>query len=174
MKMRAWKILCIMSLLLLTMVFAGCSNEGDKYIGKWTGLENPDNPRSYIHQMTIEKNDDNFIIKRKIGSYNEYNRDKLEWHDSTEDTDSATLKDGKLVVDGNLTTTTYTYIEKDNTLLYSGQGGVYLQKDDDGKVLEELKKQAADALTKYWEEHPLKKTSPINDNPFEKYGKTKW
>ena len=172
--MKIWKILCIMSLLLLTMVFAGCSNEGDKYIGKWTGLENPDNPRSYIHQMTIEKNDDNFIIKRKIGSYNEYNRDKLEWHDSTEDTDSATLKDGKLVVDGNLTTTTYTYIEKDNTLLYSGQGGVYLQKDDDGKVLEELKKQAADALTKYWEEHPIIDKVPIIDDPFAKYGKTKW
>ena len=124
--------------------------------------------------MTIEKNGDNFIIKRKIGNYNEYNRDELEWHDSTEDTDSATLKDGKLVVGGNLTTTTYTYIEKDNTLLYSGHGGVYLQKDDDGKILEELKKQAGEALTKYWEEHPLKKTSPIIDSPFEKYGKTKW
>lgn len=173
--MKIWKILCIMSLLLLTMAFTGCSNEGDKYIGKWTGLENPDNPRSYIHQMTIEKNGDNFIIKRKIGNYNEYQPDRqLEWHDSTEDTDSATLKDGKLVVGGNLTTTTYTYIEKDNTLLYSGHGGIYLQKDDDGKILDDLKKQAADALTKYWEEHPLKKTSPINDNPFEKYGKTKW
>ncbi len=173
--MKIWKILCIMSLLLLTMAaFTGCSNEGDKYIGKWTGLENPDNPRSYIHQMTIEKNGDNFIIKRKIGNYNEYNRDELEWHDSTEDTDSATLKDDKLVVGGNLTTTTYTYIEKDNTLLYSGHGGVYLQKDDDGKILEELKKQAGEALTKYWEEHPLKKTSPIIDSPFEKYGKTKW
>lgn len=120
-------------------LISGCSNnEGDKYIGKWTGLENPDSPRSYIHQMTIEKNGDNFIIKRKIGQYNEFNLDRqLEWHDSTEDTDSATLKDNKLVVGGNLTTTTYTYIEKDNTLLYSGNGGVYLQKDNDGKILED-------------------------------------
>lgn len=129
-----------MSLLLLTMVFAGCSNEGDKYIGKWTGLENPDNPRSYVYQMTIEKNGDNFVIKRKLGNYNEFQPDrKLEWQDSSEKTASATLKDGKLISGNEIASTTYTYIEKDNTLLYSGQGGIYLQKDDDGKVLEELK-----------------------------------
>ena len=132
------KCLLFVILMLLITLISGCSNEGDKYIGKWTGLENPDSPRSYIHQMTIEKNGDNFIIKRKIGQYNEFNLDRqLEWHDSTEDTDSATLKDNKLVVGGNLTTTTYTYIEKDNTLLYSGNGGVYLQKDNDGKILED-------------------------------------
>ena len=174
MKMKAWKVLCIMSLLLLTMVFAGCSNEGDKYIGKWTGLENPDNPRSYVYQMTIEKNGDNFVIKRKLGNYNEFQPDrKLEWQDSSEKTASATLKDGKLVSGNEIASTTYTYIEKDNTLLYSGQGGIYLQKDDDGKVLENLKKQASEALTKYWEEHPIIDKVPIIDDPFTKYGKAK-
>ena len=83
--MKAWKTLCIMSLLLLTMVLAGCSNEGDKYIGKWTGLENPDNPRSYIYQISIEQNGDNYIIKRKISNYNEFNPDRqLEWQEGKE------------------------------------------------------------------------------------------
>lgn len=171
--MKFWKVFCCMSLLLLTMVFAGCGNDGNKYEGKWTGLENPNNPRSYIHQISIDQNGDNFIVKRKIGSYNEFHRDNLEWNDSTEDIDTTTLKDGKLV-EGGLSATTYTYLEKDNTLLYSAHGGVTLQKDDEGKIFDELQKQAAEATQKYWEEHPLKKTSPINDNPFAKYGKTKW
>lgn len=172
MKMKAWKILCIMSLLLLTML-AGCSNEGDKYIGKWTGLENPDNPRSYIYQMTIEQNDDNYIIKRKVSNYNEFNPDRqLEWQEGKEKTESATLKDGKLVSGNDIASVSYTYIEKDNTLLYSAKG-IYLQKDDDNAIFENLKKQAADALTKYWEEHPIINKTPIIDDPFTKYGKAK-
>lgn len=172
MKMKAWKILCIMSLLLLTML-AGCSNEGDKYIGKWTGLENPDNPRSYIYQMTIEQNDDNYIIKRKVSNYNEFNPDRqLEWQEGKEKTESATLKDGKLVSGNDIASVSYTYIEKDNTLLYSAKE-IYLQKDDDNAIFENLKKQAADALTKYWEEHPIINKTPIIDDPFTKYGKAK-
>lgn len=172
MKMKAWKILCIMSLLLLTML-AGCSNEGDKYIGKWTGLENPDNPRSYIYQMTIEQNDDNYIVKRKVSNYNEFNPDRqLEWQEGKEKTESATLKDGKLVSGNDIASVSYTYIEKDNTLLYSAKG-IYLQKDDDNAIFENLKKQAADALTKYWEEHPIINKTPIIDDPFTKYGKAK-
>lgn len=172
MKMKAWKILCIMSLLLLTML-AGCSNEGDKYIGKWTGLENPDNPRSYIYQMTIEQNDDNYIIKRKVSNYNEFNPDRqLEWQEGKEKIESATLKDGKLVSGNDIASVSYTYIEKDNTLLYSAKG-IYLQKDDDNAIFENLKKQAADALTKYWEEHPIINKTPIIDDPFTKYGKAK-
>lgn len=159
-------------MLLITLLSACGNNEGDKYIGKWTGLENPNNPRSYIYQISIEKNGDNFIIKRKISNYNEFNPDRhLELQESEEKTESAILKDGKLVSGNKLMSVSYTYIEKDNTLLYSG---FYLQKDDDGSIFEALKKQAADALTKYWEEHPLKKKSPIKDNPFERYGKTKW
>ncbi|EHR31895.1 hypothetical protein GXM21_12715 (plasmid) [Megamonas funiformis] len=171
--MKAWKTLCIMSLLLLTMVLAGCSNEGDKYIGKWTGLENPDNPRSYIYQMTIEQNGDNYIIKRKVSNYNEFNPDRqLEWQEGKEKTESATLKDGKLVSGNDIASVSYTYIEKDNTLLYSAKG-IYLQKDDDNAIFENLKKQAADALTKYWEEHPIINKTPIIDDPFIKYGKAK-
>lgn len=171
--MKIWKILCIMSLLLLTMAFAGCSNEGDKYIGKWTGLENPDNPRSYIYQISIEQNGDNYIIKRKISNYNEFNPDRqLEWQEGKEKTESATLKDGKLVSGNDIASVSYTYIEKDNTLLYSAKG-IYLQKDDDNAIFENLKKQAADALTKYWEEHPIINKTPIIDDPFTKYGKAK-
>lgn len=141
MKMKAWKVVCIMSLLLLTMVFAGCSNEGDKYIGKWTGLENPDNPLSSVHQVSIEKNGDNFIIKHKMSSFNQYGK-QLEWKDGKEYQYSSTLKDGKLSVKRDLGENTYTYIEKDDTLLFSSMGGIHLQRDNDGKVLEELKTQA--------------------------------
>lgn len=48
------KCLLFVILMLLITLISGCSNEGDKYIGKWTGLENPDNPRSYIYQISIE------------------------------------------------------------------------------------------------------------------------
>lgn len=161
-------------LMLLITLISGCSNnEGDKYIGKWTGLENPDNPRSYIYQISIEQNGDNYIIKRKVSNYNEFNPDRqLEWQEGKEKTESATLKDGKLVSGNDIASVSYTYIEKDNTLLYSAKG-IYLQKDDDNAIFENLKKQAADALTKYWEEHPIINKTPIIDDPFTKYGKTK-
>ncbi len=89
-----------------------------------------------------------------------------------EKTESATLKDGNLVSGNDIASVSYTYIEKDNTLLYSAKG-IYLQKDDDNAIFENLKKQAADALTKYWEEHPIINKTPIIDDPFTKYGKAK-
>lgn len=168
------KCLLFVILMLLMTLISGCSNnEGDKYIGKWTGLENPDNPQSYIYQISIEKNGNNFIIKRKVSNYNEFNTDRqLEWQEGEEKTESATLKDGKLISGNDIASISYTYIEKDNSILYSAKG-IYLQKDDDGTIFENLKKQAADALTKYWEEHPMINKTPIIDDPFSKYGKTK-
>ena len=49
------KCLLFVILMLLMTLISGCSNEGDKYIGKWTGLENPANPLSSVHQVSIEK-----------------------------------------------------------------------------------------------------------------------
>ena len=49
------KCLLFVILMLLITLISGCSNEGDKYIGKWTGLSNPNNPLSDLRQVTIEK-----------------------------------------------------------------------------------------------------------------------
>ena len=135
------KCLLFVILMLLMTLISGCSNEGDKYIGKWTGLENPANPLSSVHQVSIEKNGDNFIIKHKMSSFNQYGK-HLEWKEGKEYQYSSTLKDGKLSVKRDLGENTYTYLEKDDTLLFSPMGGIHLQRDNDGKVLEELKTQA--------------------------------
>lgn len=168
MKMKAWKTLCIMSLLLLTMVLAGCSNEGDKYIGKWTGLSNPNNPLSDLRQVTIEKNgENNFIVNDRIGSYNAYGK-KCEWKENTS-TDIATLKDGKLVIGG----TSFTYIKKDNTLLYNGNGKYSLKRDDNDSEYNNLKKQAEPLAMERFEKYKTQEEE-LSKSPFEKYGKTKW
>ncbi len=134
---KAWKIFCIMSLLLITMVFAGCGNDGDKFVGSWTGLENPNDPLSDIRNITIEKKDNNFIVKDKYGFY--IVDGPFKWQDGITQS-TATLKDGILVMGS----TTITYNDKDGTLLYKGNssGSFSLQKDDDNKKYQELKNEA--------------------------------
>ena len=162
------KCLLFVILMLLITLISGCSNEGDKYIGKWTGLSNPNNPLSDLRQVTIEKNsENNFIINEKIGSYNAYGK-KCEWKENTS-TDIATLKYGKLVIGG----TSFTYIEKDNTLLYNGDGKYYLKKDDDDSEYTNLKKQAEPLAIERFEKYKAQEKE-LNTSPFERYGKTKW
>lgn len=64
--MKTKCLLFVILMLLITLV-SGCSNnEGDKYIGKWTGLENPDNPRSYIYQISKNKMEIIILSKERL------------------------------------------------------------------------------------------------------------
>lgn len=170
---KALKLLCMVSLLILTAVFSGCGNDGDKFVGSWTGLEDPDKPLSRIHRVDITQNGDNFIVKIKMGSYNEFG-DKLEWDAGNEYTKSAVLKDGKLVMEGAFQPIYYTYVEKDNTLMFSEYGGVSMQKDDDGKLYEKLIADAEPLAAERLEKNTPKATTKIIDNPWKKYGGATW
>lgn len=164
---KALKVLCMVSLLLMAVVISGCGNDGDKFVGKWTGLEHPDNPLSHVARVEITQNGDNFIVKRTMGYYKE---STAEWDPGTERVTSTILKDGRLGSDNQFDTTTYTYDEKNKTLLYSGYGGVTLQKDDDGKIYEQLKAEGKPLADKIAAEIKENEKGPV-ENPFEKYGK---
>ena len=168
---KALKVFCIMSLLLLAVVFSGCGNDGDKFVGSWTGLEHPDNPLSHVVRLEITQNGDNFIVKRKMGYYE---RSSAKWNDGKENTSSVILKNGRLGSDSQFDTTTYTYDEKNKTLLFSGFGGVTLQKDDEGKIYEQLKADGKPLADKLAAEIKEREKAPALDNAFEKYGKKRW
>lgn len=167
--MKSWKIFCCVSLLLLTMVFAGCGNDGDKYVGTWTGLSKANEPLSDLRQVTIEKGKNNkFIVKEKIGHYSPIIQKKYEW-DEFEDTDEAIFKDDKLIIGG----TSFEYIEEDNTLLYKGNGKYYLSKDDTGNLYNKLKDDGKPFAIKRYEK-TIADAKELNKSPFEKYGNLKW
>lgn len=162
----------MVSLLILTAVFSGCGNDGDKFVGKWTGLEHPDNPLSHVARVEIMQNGDNFVIKRTMGYYE---RSTAKWNSGDEIVDSVVLKDGRLNTGDQFNAKTYTYDEKNKTLLFSGYGGggITLQKDDDGKIYEQLKAEGKPMADKLAAEIKAAEKGPMMDNPFEKYGKLK-
>lgn len=171
---KLFKVLLLVSCLIFASLISGCSDEGEKYIGNWVGIAYPnDLAHSPVYQISIEKNGDNYLIKSKYSNYDEYNKDnQLVWQDDPGSTKTATLKDGKLVVDGTMGADTIVLNEKDGTLLYPAAGDkLTLIKDDNGEKFKELQKQVGEALTKYWQEHPK---VHVADNPFKEYGNSKW
>ena len=61
---KYYKVLYVLSIFLIISIISGCSinNKNNYFLGTWTGSQNPDNPKSDIYQITIEQNDNKFII----------------------------------------------------------------------------------------------------------------
>lgn len=139
-KIKALKM--ILLVFCLAVFVSGCGT--DKYIGNWVGIERPNDPTSPIMQISIEKNGNNYLVKMTEGRYHGTKLSLLEngdreftWQTQEVRNKSAVLKNDKLYIDGAVDT--FTFIEKDNTLLYSGLGGISFKKDT-GKEFEEMKK----------------------------------
>ena len=83
-------------LLLLTILFVGCSHPGSVFLGKWVNTTNPSDT------MEITRNGEQFLI--------------LAGHDKV----GATFKDGSLQVQSMMGTMTLTYIKSSDTLVGPG------------------------------------------------------
>ena len=83
-------------LLLLTILFVGCSRSGFVFLGKWVNTTNPNDT------MEITRNGEQYLI--------------LAGHDKV----GATFKDGSLQVQSMMGTMTLTYIKSSDTLVGPG------------------------------------------------------
>lgn len=149
-------ILLITSICLITF---GCGINKDKFEGTWSGIV-PNSTRFFKEQETwnsivrvkIEKNgDSSYLIKMDTLCIKGYVGDKGEnvvahWvHSVNKKTYTATAKDNILTVNGP-EHLTYTFLEKDNTLLIPecfGLSSAPITKDDDGKLYEKYKNDLA-------------------------------
>ena len=88
------------SLLLLTILFVGCSRPGSVFLGKWVNTTNPNDT------MEITRNGEQFLILA--------GRDKV----------GASFKDGSLQVQSMMGTMTLTYIKRSDTMVGPGFFGL--------------------------------------------------
>lgn len=143
MNIKIFKILSmLLTIFLMIVLVSGCgSNKYNRFVGTWTGIQDPNNPQSDVYQISIDENDSKFIIRTRKYQYTENNK----WVECPEKFDDALLKDNKLIKDqnacfgvGKLFPATYSYEKDKNAIFYSGYGGFYLYKDTDNKVLNDL------------------------------------
>jgi len=84
------------TLLLLAMLFVGCSRPGSVFLGEWVNTTNPNDT------VEIKRNGDQLLI--------------IAGHDKV----GATFKDGSLQVSSMMGTMTLTYIKSSDTLVGPG------------------------------------------------------
>lgn len=125
-------------MLLCALSISGCGG-GDKFAGNWVAI-NPAPANSFegstYRQFKIEKNGDTaYIITQVDNGYrlhlkrikgNDFWGNKIsdfnfQWVVEPPQKHTATLQGNKLVVDGSATGQTFTYVEKDGSLLCSDQ-----------------------------------------------------
>lgn len=132
------KIKVLLLLVMGMIILGGCShsNSGNQYIGKWATLEasKMDNAMTILRQLEITQNEESFIIKDiSVVAPNEKPEIQIK---------SASLtKDGKLQVNQM---DVYTFVESDNTLLWSA--GIAYKKETP-ETLEKLKTEQVTAAT---------------------------
>ena len=144
------RIFAILITLVFILVSIGCGSN-DKFAGQWVGICEK-NEKIAIYD--IQKNGQGYVIDIKILSLpslwvaSPKNGEKYIEKWSLNDNNKgigATVNDNLLTIpDGFIGTMNLTYIEKDNIIQVPSLGmlpGFAIERNDDGKKLEELKKE---------------------------------
>ena len=141
-----WKYL-LLGWALLLAIPVGC-DKGGNFEGRWVAPEKSKWDRTiFIRRLDITRNDKNFIIKTSTESYARsegilQRGGKATWSASPGATASATLEEGKLIVNPFAS---FTFVEKEGTLL--GPAGEVYRKETPN-ILAALKKDAAESFKK--------------------------
>lgn len=146
-----FRIFWLSLLVCLTVVLAGCGDPASKYVGKWltfdgsVGLNGGD-----VYILNIERNGNskNGYLLTKIHSDYAYHAiegkygNNYVWTESKTKPVTATFKDDKLYVDGEMNTQVYVFNEKDKTLMFTGPVKLVYKKytDEDYKKFKPVMK----------------------------------
>lgn len=133
---------------LIVVGLMGCSSK-NSYEGKWvTSIRSNFDGTKSVVKLEIKNNGDNFIINPETEMYKDTGKTlgemgkKAAWVSEKGATVSATLKDGKLMLNPSVG---FTYVKNDGTLL-GASGEVY--KKETPEELNQLKKDATETFKK--------------------------
>ena len=132
--MKKWIVASLLLLLLIPV--AGCGKQGSEYAGKWICADkNAWDGSMMVRRLDIKQNGENWLVSESVEAYESrgpINKQWGEWKASAPQTTSATLKDGKLVVNPFFA---FTYIQSNATLLNpSGKAYIKETADELGKM----------------------------------------
>jgi hypothetical protein len=137
--------------LVLAGSVAGCSQQGN-FEGKWVaGDKSHWDGTKFVRKLEIKRNGENFLLYPTMEQYRDTGRTvgdagkNAAWSSSALDTVSATVKDGKLMVNPVFS---YTYVKGDGTVL-GPEGEVYKRE-----TIEEFNKLKKEASESYKEKNP--------------------
>ncbi|CVK21651.1 hypothetical protein [Sporomusa sphaeroides] len=121
------KYLVLLISLILIGILTGCG-QGNEYEGKWiTSVASNWDGAKILRKLEIRKNGENYILNLSIEEYKDTGKTlgqmgkRAAWKTVSATPISATLKDGKLIIDSS---TAFTYIKSDGTIL-GPKGEIY-------------------------------------------------
>jgi virulence-associated protein VagC len=147
--MKKW--ILVLFIMIFSSIITGCG-QGSEYEGKWVSIIKSDwDGTKVVQKLDIKKNGENYIITPTTEQYRDTGKTvgemgkKAIWNSVTEKPISATLKDGRLVID---MFSNFTFVKNDGTILGS-RGETYKKETS-----EEFTKLKAEATAKFKEKHP--------------------
>lgn len=140
-------ILIMVTMFLVMLILSGCG--GPQYEGKWLGSTKSDwDGTTEVQKLDIKKNGENYIVTFAterfvpVGKIMDF---KVTWKEQQSQPVSATLKDGKLVIDPYRS---YTLVKDTGTIL-GPKGETYkVENENDHQKLKE------EAKSVYLNKHP--------------------
>ena len=136
---------------LLTGSVVGCSQRGN-FEGKWIASDKSSwDGSKFVRKLAIKRNGENFLLYPTVEQYRDTGRTAGDmgknavWSSSPSGTVSATLKDGKLMVNPIFS---FTFVKSDGTVLRP-EGEVYKRES-----VEEFSKLKKEAFDSYKEKNP--------------------